>query len=282
MSSQPIAIITDSTADLPAELLEKHSIPTVPLYVNWGEESLKDGVDISKSAFYTRLPKDPVHPKTSQPTPADFAAAIKESGAKEAIIFTIAGGLSGTYDSACTAREMVDIPVYVVDSHSTSVGLGFEVKAAIRARKAGGDVQDIIAAAEKVRQSLSVLFAVDTLEYLHKGGRIGGASRLVGSALQLKPLLQLDPQTGKIDAVERIRTRSKAIQRLLDATFENVDPNKPVRIGVMLGGNYEDEEPVCEQIRARCSPIELVVTNISPILGVHTGPGVVGLGAYNE
>jgi DegV family protein with EDD domain len=282
MSNHPITIITDSTADLSAETLEKHGIVTVPLYVIWGEESLKDGVDIDKPTFYSRLPKDPIHPKTSQPTPADFVEVLKKSGAKEAVVITIADGLSGTYDSVCTARGMVDIPVHVVDSRSTSVGLGFEVMAAVRARDAGSDAKAIVAAVEKVREKISLLFVVDTLDYLHKGGRIGGAAKLLGSALQLKPLLELNNQTGMIDAVERIRTRSKSLQRLVEATFERVDPDKPIRTAIMHGAAPDDAAAVCDEIRARCSPIELITSDISPILGVHTGPGVVGIGAYNE
>lgn len=282
MSSHPITIITDSTADLSAETLKKHGIITVPLYIIWGEESLKDGVDIDKPTFYSRLPKDPIHPKTSQPTPADFVEVLKESGAKEAVVITIADGLSGTYDSVCTARGMVDIPIHIVDSRSTSVGLGFEVMAAVRARDAGGDAQAVVAAAEKVRETVSVLFVVDTLEYLHKGGRIGGAAKLLGSALQLKPLLELDNQNGMIDAVERIRTRSKSLQRLVEATFERVDPDKPVRVAVMHGAAPDEAAEVYKEIQTICSPLELITSEISPVLGVHTGPGVVGIGAYNE
>ncbi len=282
MSDQAITIITDSTADLAAETLKKHGILTVPLYVIWGEESLKDGVDIDKPTFYSRLPKDPIHPKTSQPTPADFVQAIKESGAKEAVVITIADGLSGTYDSVCTARSMVDIPIHIVDSRSTSVGLGFEVMAAVRARDAGGDAQAIVAAAEAVRENISLLFVVDTLDYLYKGGRIGGAAKLLGSALQLKPLLELDNKNGMIDSVEKIRTRNKSLQRLVEATFERVDPDKPIRVAVMHGAAADDAAAICDRIRERCSPIELITSDISPILGVHTGPGVVGIGAHNE
>jgi DegV family protein with EDD domain len=248
----------------------------------WGMEELRDGIDIDNVTFYSRLPQDPVHPKTSQPTPHDFVKVIENIDADEIVIITLSSQLSGTYESACMARDKVDVPVHVFDSRSVSMGLGFEVLAAARAREQGGDAEAMLAAAERVRQGLSVLFTVDTLDYLHKGGRIGGAARLMGTALQLKPMLAIDNETGLVDAVERIRTRKKALRRVLEATFERVDPSKPMRVGVYHGAALDDAQAFYDEIKAEFNPVELLIGEITPVLGVHGGPGIVGIGAHNE
>jgi len=281
-NAKRIAVITDSTSDIAPESREKYQITVVPLYVMWGMEEMRDGVDIDNATFYARLRRDPIHPKTSQPTPNDFVKAIEQIDAEEVVIITISRQLSGTYDSACTARDMVDVPVHVFDTRSVSMGLGFQVLAAARVRDEGGDAQAMLAAAEQVRQGLSVLFTVDTLDYLHKGGRIGGAAKLMGTALQLKPMLVIDNVTGKVDAVERIRTRQKALRRLVEATFERVDPGRPMRVGVLHAAAPDEARRLFDEIQSTYHPLELVISEITPTLGVHGGPGLVGVGAHNE
>jgi len=276
-----IALFTDSTADIPADLLEKYQVRVVPLYVLWGGEELRDGVDLKNADFYRRLPQDPHHPTTSQPTPADFAQALEESGADEAVIVTISDALSGTYDSAISAGKMVGMPVHVFDSRSVSMGVGFQVLAAARAREAGGDAQAMLKAAEQARAGLSVLFSVDTLDYLHKGGRIGGAARLLGMALQLKPMLEIHNVKGTVEAVERTRTRRKALDRIFAATFERIDPRKPFRLAVMHGNALAEAEALAERVRATYQPVELVMAEITPVLGIHGGPGTIGIGGHN-
>ena len=222
--AKDIAVVTDSTCDIPPDLIQKHRIVVVPLYVLWGKEELLDGQDIDNPTFYARLVTDPIHPKTSQPTPADFVRAIEETGAREVVVITISRELSGSYDSAHQAAEEVDVPVHVVDSYSLSMGLGWQVLAAARERDSGSGVERMIAAAEQVREKLSLLLTVDTLEYLHRGGRIGGAAKLLGSVIQLKPLLGINHTTGTLEAVEKIRTRAKALQRVVEETFRRLDP----------------------------------------------------------
>jgi DegV family protein with EDD domain len=281
-NARRIAIITDSTSDIAPESREKYQITVVPLYMVWGMEELRDGIDIDNATFYARLQRDPIHPKTSQPTPNDFVKAIEQADAEEVVIIAISSQLSGTYDSACTARDMVDVPVHIFDTRSVSLGLGFQVLAAARVRDEGGDAQAMLAAADRVRQGLSVLFTVDTLDYLHKGGRIGGAAKLMGSALQLKPMLAIDNVTGRIDAAERIRTRQKALRRLVEATFERVDPGRPMRVGVLHAAAPDEAQSLVDEIQSTYHPLELITSEITPVLGVHGGPGLVGVGAYNE
>jgi DegV family protein with EDD domain len=281
-SANRIAVITDSTSDIPPDLAEELQIVVVPLYVVWGGADLLDGRDIDNESFYARLARDPEHPKTSQPPPSDFAYVIEETGAAEVVLITLSAKLSGTYDSAVGAVDMVNIPVHLFDSRSTTMGLGWQVIAAARARNQGASVPEILAEAERVRERISVLFTLDTLEYLHRVGRIGGAAKFLGTALQLKPMLTVDNITGFVDAVENTRTRKKALERIFDATFERVDPSQPTHVGVIQGGAREEAQALYDTIQARYHPAELTFSGISPIVGVHGGPGMVGICAYND
>lgn len=277
-----IAIITDSTCDIPPDLLERHRIIVVPQYLIWGTEELRDGYDIDNTTFFARLPNDPVHPKTSQPVAADFARVIEQCGADEVVVIVLSNQLSGTIDSVHGARELANIPVHPVDSLSVSMGLGWQVLAAAHVRDRGGNAKEIIAAAQHVRENLSVLLTVDTLDYLHKGGRIGGAAKLVGTALQLKPMLTVDTVTGRVEPVERTRTRKKALDRIVEATVERMDITKPIRASIVHGAAPDEAQALFEEIKAQLNPVEITLGEVSAIIGVHTGPGVIGVVAYNE
>lgn len=280
MSSHRIAIMTDSTSDLPANLATELGIEVIPLYVIFGDEHLRDGVDIDTAAFYTRLAQGPHLPSTSQPTPADFVKAIEDCEADEIVCIHISNRLSGTVASANAARDEISKPVHVVDSMSVSMGLGFQVMAAARARNAGATVEEIIAAVTRVRDTLQVVFTVETLEFLHRGGRIGSAAKMLGTALQLKPVLTVDISTGLIDAVERVRSRKKSLVRLPEYVLERIDGSQPLRVAVMHWFAPVDAETVLADIRARANVIEEVNTYVGPVVGTHTGPGVLGLAVH--
>lgn len=285
-AKRDVAIITDSTCDIPPKLLDRYQLTLIPLYLIWGDEQLRDGVDIDQDAFFDRLSRDPVHPKTAQATPGDFIRVIgrvtESLGAREILIITVSKALSGTYASAQQARKEVDVPVHVVDSRSVSMGVGWQVLAAARAREEGAGVDAMIAAAERVRERSSLLLTVDTLEYLHRGGRIGGAAKLLASVFQLKPLLAINHDTGTLEAVEKIRTRRKALQRLVDETFVRIDPDEPAHVGVVHGAAPGDARSLLEEVEKRCQRVESYLAEVTPVLGVHGGPGVVGIAAYND
>lgn len=283
--AERVALITDSTCDIPQHLVEKHHIRIAPLYLMWGDESFRERVDITSDQFYERLPQDPVHPTTSQPTPADFVNLLKQAqaeGAEEAVILTISDKMSGTYDSAYRSGEMVDIPVSVFDSRSLSMGLGFQVLAAARAREAGGDAQAMLKAAESVREHINVIFTVDTLEYLHKGGRIGGAAKLLGTALQLKPQLIISAELGMIESGAKVRTRKKALDSVFDAFVQNLNGHRKLQVAVMHVCAREEAEVLVRRINERYEVDELIVTDASPVIGVHGGPGTVGIVGYAD
>lgn len=282
MSNYRIAIMTDSTSDLPADLAQEHDIHVIPLYVLWDGEQLRDGVDIDNATFYNRLPKDPAHPTTSQPTPADFVKAIESIDADEVVVICISEKLSGTIASANAAKSMLDKPLHVIDSGSVSMGLGWQVLAAARARDQGGSVQEIIAAVEEVRSKLEVVFTVETLEFLHRGGRIGGAAKLLGTALQLKPLLTIRTEEGVVESLDKVRTRKRSLNRVVEIISERLDTSRPIHAAVIHSEAEAEAESLLQELRSRLGNAELVISTITPVVGTHGGPGVVGIAAYTE
>ena len=285
MPDHKIALITDSTCDLPQALREQYAINVLPLTVIWGDEQLRDGVDILPEAFYDRLVTDPVYPTTSQPTPQDFLniyERVQQQGAQEIVVITISSAMSGTYESAKLAAPIIDMPVHVVDSKSNSMSLGWQVLAAARAREAGGDVKAMIAAADAARKTMVYIVTLDTLEYLRKGGRIGGASAFIGTLLNFKPQIMVNHETGMVEAGRRTRTRQKAIQALYNDFFDRLNTSKPMRIAVLHNAALPEAEALAARVQAEFAPRELVISIVSPVLGVHTGPRAIALCGYTE
>ncbi|MBN1454622.1 MAG: DegV family protein [Anaerolineales bacterium] len=284
MTGHEVALITDSTSDLPDDMLQEYDIGMVPLMVIWGNEELRDQIDIKSAEFYERLASDPIYPTTSQPSPAAFVQAVrdaKNNGAREAVIFTISSGMSSTYQSARQIENLVDIPVHIVDSKANSMSLGWQILAAARARNAGGSAAAMMAAADKVRENLVTLLYVNTLEYLHRGGRISGAARWAGTALQLKPQLFVDHKTGEIKLAARTRTRSKALEALYQRFFQQLDTSRPLHVAVMHGNIPDEAKAIAARIQREYTPVELVISLTSPVMGIHTGPGAIALCGYS-
>lgn len=276
-----VALVTDSTAYIPAELSKQSAIYTVPLQVIWGDETQRDGIDITPEAFYTRLQSARVLPTTSQPSPAAFKSIYEEllSQGYQILSVHISSKLSGTIDSAQQAKAMLpQAPIEIVDSELTSMGMGYPVLLAARAAEQGATLKECKTLAEQACRNSGIIFAVNTLEFLHRGGRIGGAAAFLGTALNLKPLLEL--RGGRIEAVERIRTMSKATERLLDLIEQRVGSRTPIRLAAVHAGARELAETLLEKARTRFSISSVSQTSIaevSPVIGVHTGPGCVGL-----
>ncbi|MCO5198775.1 MAG: DegV family protein [Anaerolineae bacterium] len=282
MTEHNIAIVTDSTCDIPEKLLEQYNIYMVPLSIIWGSDDLKDGVDITADAFYTRLTRDPVLPTTSQPTPQAFVDIYQQAideGAQEIVVLTISSGLSGTYASAEMAVSMSDAIVHLYDSKGASMSLGWQVLAAARAREAGGDANAMLSAARKVRNNAVLFVSLDTLEYLHRGGRIGGASRYIGTMLNIKPSIYVDHKTGLIDAGSRSRTRKRAIKQLYEDFFSQVQGSE-MHIAVLYSDDMTDAQTLANQLKREYESAEIIIARVSPVLGVHVGPGAVGLTGY--
>lgn len=283
MSKVKVAIVTDSTANLPVDVLKEHNIYVIPQILNWEGKSLLDQIDISTEEFYQRLPQSKDLPKTSQPAPGQFTEHFNTvaEGAESIVAIFVSEFLSGTLQSAHLGAEaMGDYPIEIVDSRSVSLGLGLLVVAAARYAVEGHDYQEVAAYVRTLAPRLRVLFVVDTLEYLHKGGRIGGAQRLVGSMLSIKPVLHLED--GKIEPLASIRTKNKAIQHMLDVVLGEMKNKTQVHAGVIHARAIEDALYVADRVRTEANPKELLINELTPVIGANVGPGVVGMGYYTE
>ena len=273
-----IAIITDSTAYIPKDLVEKYPIWVAPLMVIFGDKTFEDGVDIQPEEFYNRLKTESVNPTTSQVTPASFNKLFSELVPQEYEILCVlvSDKLSATIDSAVIARE--DFPnakIEIVNSNSITMALGFQALATARAAKEGADLAECKAVAELARDHTGVVFAVETLEFLHRGGRIGGGARFLGTALNLKPILEI--RDGRVEALERVRTRNKSLARLIELVEERTKGQSPIRLASLHANAPEEAKAVLEEASKRIGAVEEVFSEVSPVVGTHTGPGVVGL-----
>lgn len=278
-----IALVTDSTCFLPPDLIKKHSITMIPQVLIWGEQTYQDGVDIQPSEFYTKLKAAKSMPSTSQISPATMQATFQPlvDQGFEVIGLFVSSRLSGTMQSATQAKELMGASgskVSIVDSYATSMSLGLITLAAARAAEGGASVADTIAVAEKAKNNSGLCFAVDTLEFLHRGGRIGGAQRFIGSALNLKPILAL--KEGKVEGVERIRSKSKAHDRVLELIAEQVAGKPNIRLATLHANAPEDAKALLDRAAQQLNPVETIFAEVSPVVGTHTGPGTVGL-AYS-
>ena len=285
MAKHRIALMTDSTCDLPAELLRQYDITVVPLYVVWDGEVMRERVDIMPREFYRRLRASSSIPTTSQPTPQDFLdafTAARKQGAEEIMVVTISSAMSGTILAAQQAGNMCELPVHVHDGRTNSMGLGWQVLAAARVREQGGDVQAMLAAADEVRKRLVYLISLDTLRYLHKGGRIGGATRFIGTLLNIKPQIYVDHESGRVEAGRSTRTRKRAISALYRDFFAQMDTSLPLRIAVLHNDAEEEARVLAERVQQEYHPVELIFQIVSPVLGVHTGPGAISLCGYAD
>jgi len=275
-----VAVITDSTAYLPDALLKAYSITVTPQILIWGEETFRDGVDIMPDDFYKRLETAKVMPTTSQVAIVDIKAAYEkllESGYDVLGIF-ISAKLSGTMQSATQGREMLPKAVdriSIVDSNSTAMAMGFQVLAAARAAQDGANLAECKKLAEKAREHTGVYFVVDTLEFLRRGGRIGGAQALLGSALNIKPILEL--RDGRIESVEKVRTKNKAMERMIELVALHVAGRTPVRLATLHANAEAAARAALKTAALQLQPIETVFASVSPAIGTHAGPGTVGL-----
>jgi DegV family protein with EDD domain len=276
-----IRFVADSTHDLVADWAVAHGVTTVPLKVIFGDEALVDGVDITAKDFYQRMRTATRNPTTSQPAPAEFEAAFRAAAAdgSSVVCTTISAEMSGTYGAAVTARESLpDLDIHVIDTRSVSLGHAGVLRAAIETAESGGSLPDVLSTIDEVMRRQRTIFIVETLEYLRRGGRIGGARALLGSVLNIKPVLQI--LDGRIEPFDRVRTYARALDRMcaevISATGE---AGRPAR--VILG--HADKLEDCKMIARRLAPHsqgEPEIIDIGPIVGAHAGPGTLGLSFY--
>ena len=277
-----IALVTDSSAYIPKVLVGDYPIHIAPLQVIWNGEVFRDGVDIKPNEFYARLENSKTMPTTSQPSPADFIEIYKSllDQGYEILSVHISSKLSGTHDSAIQAKKALSNSdkIELVDSLSASMAMGFPILAAAKAASRGASLSDCKLIVEKALENTGVLFAVNTLEFLHRGGRIGSAAAFLGTALNMKPILEL--REGKIEAVQRVRSMKKAIDRLVELALEKFKDQDTIRYAILHANAPEEANNLLERIRKELDVHkvhEAVCTEVSPAIGTHTGPATIGV-----
>ena len=273
-----IKIVTDSTCYLPPALLAEHDISVVPLSLAFGHTVYREGIDIDTETFFAELARAPDLPQTSQPSVAQFLAAWRPllDAGHEVVAILISTGLSGTVAAAEAAKtQLGQVPVSIVDSLSTAMGLGMQALRAAEWAAAGATRDQIVAAVERMREVVRIILVPDTLEYLHRGGRINAAQRWVGTLLRVKPLLEV--RDGVVEPLEQVRTARRALARLVESTVEYLGDDRRPWIAVMHSRLPEAAEQLTEMLQAHYPQARYFSAEIGPTVGVHVGPGASGI-----
>jgi DegV family protein with EDD domain len=276
-----LKIVTDSTCNLRPELVERYDIRVAPVSIQFRDETYEEGLDIDRSKFYRKIEEMGIIPTTSQPTPAWFARFYEElaSQGHEILVVTVTGKHSGTYDSAVLAKEMVpQARVHVFDSLSISLGTGWMILEAARMSEAGEDLGQILDRLSAIRGRMSLKLTPSTLKYLQMSGRVGRLQGVLASMLKMLPIISVDD--GVLEAGERVRTRGKALARMIQLTEEAVGTRTPVNLAVVHANIPQEGQKFLEQVRARFNVNEVLFDDLVASLAVHGGPGIIGLIAY--
>ncbi len=278
-----VAVVTESSACVPKEVVKQYGIHILPLILIFEDRSYRDGVDITAQEFYELLKKAKKVPTTSSPSPGEYLEVFREV-AKQAsgiLCITLPPHLSMAFDSATQAREIArevlpQVNINVFPSRSPALGQGFIAQAAARAADSGKDLSQVIQAAQDMMDRVNAIAMLDTLYYLAKGGRIPKAAAWAGSLFKIKPILDA---TGDVRLLERCRTRKRAMQRLLYIMRER-SGGKPICVNLMHAGVPEEAERLKADILSQFDCLEFYVTDFTPVIGTHTGPGSIGLSFY--
>jgi DegV family protein with EDD domain len=276
-----IKIVADSTCNLRPEILERYDIRVAPISIQFRDETYEEEIDIDRAAFYRKIEEMGIIPTTSQPTPAWFARYYEElaSHGHQILTITITSKHSGTYDSAVLAKEMVpQANVHVFDSLSISLGTGWMILEAARMSEAGDDLPHILDRLATVRERMSLKLTPSTLKYLQMSGRVGRLQGVLASMLRVLPIISVD--YGVLEAGERIRTRSKALARLIELTEQTVGTTLPVNLAVVHANIPQEGQDFLEQAQSRFNVNEVMFDDLVASLAVHGGPGIIGLIAY--
>lgn len=276
-----VAVVTDSTADLPVDLRRTLGIEMVPLNVHFGDEVFKDAVEMDVDGFWAKLSQSPHHPRTSQPAPGDFLTLYQSLAAagRPVLSVHISADLSGTLGSAQIAKEMLtEGEVELVDSRSVSSGLGMVAMAVARAADKGATLAQVADEARAVAGRMQILFGVDTLEFLAKNGRIGRAQALLGGLLSIKPVLQV--QDGVVAPADKVRGRSKVLPRCQEIMAKRIPPGRKVAAAVLYTTDIEEGRAWLEAFRKQYQLVESHLMPLGPVVACHAGPGTVGIAMY--
>ena len=274
-----VIIATDSSAYLPKEYVDQYQIPVLPLTVNWEGKTYYDGIDIQAEEFYLQLGQSKSMATTSQVTVGQFLEVFGKllDAGNQVLYLGISSGISATINSALQASAELGNPenLIVHDTNLVSMALGLMVLEVAKAAEKGASLKECHELAQDAYGRIGVFFTVDTLEYLHRGGRINSAKRLLGSALNLKPIMEI--RDGKIELVESVISRKKALNRMVDLIEKGVDGRSPVRLAPFHALAFDDMVAMENLAIERMNPIEVIRSEVSPVIGSHVGPGTVSM-----
>jgi len=276
-----IKIVTDSTADVPKELLEKYDIRVVPINIHFDTEAYQEGIGIDRPTFFRKFEEYPAIPTSSQPSPGQFAEVYKELSEQghSILCVLITSKHSGTYQSAVLAQSMLpEADIAVFDSLSISIGTGYQVLTAARAAEQGDSMEEIIQTLEGIRSRMYLYLTPATLKYLQKSGRVGKLAGALGALLNLKPVIKVED--GLLEAFQNVRTRSKAIDRMVELTAEAVGTTEPVKLGITHALVPDEAEELRQRLEGAFNCDEVIVVDLACSLTVHGGPGIIGLISY--
>jgi DegV family protein with EDD domain len=274
-----IKIVTDSTADVPEALMQRYDIRVVPINIHFGTEAYQEGIEIDRPTFFRKL--EEVMPTSSQPSPGQFVEVYRELAEQGHSILSviITSKHSGTYQSAVLAKSMLsEADIEVFDTLSISIGTGYQVLAAARAAEEGKSMGEIIQLLEGIRSRMYLYLTPATLKYLQKSGRVGKLAGALGALLNVKPIIKVED--GVLEAFQNVRTRSKAIDRLVELTAEAVGTTEPVKIGIPHAEAPDEAEELRRRLESTFNCDEMIVVDLACSLTVHGGPGIIGLVSY--
>ena len=276
-----IKIITDSTNNLSPEILERYDIRVAPVSIQFGNETFEENVDIDRELFYRKIEEQGIIPTSSQPTPAWFARFYQEltKQGHSILVITVTSKHSGTYDSAMLAKSMVpEADVEVFDSLSISLGMGWMILEAARAIEANHDRKRVLQRLTEIRDRAKLLITPATLKYLQMSGRVGRLQGALASLLNVKPIITL--KDGVLEAIENVRTRGKALDRVIELLENSVGTSEPINLAVIHARAKEDGRKLLERAKVRFNCQEILMADLVCSLAVHGGPGILGLFAY--
>ncbi len=274
---EKIALLTDSACDLPKEFIERFCIKVLPLSVIYPDKIYQDRITIEPQEVYDRMPDE--IPTTSMPTPHEITSILEEirnEGFTHVLAVHLSSGLSGTYEAVrMVAQEFEDLVINVFDTRTLSIATGWMVLEAARDIASGLSFQKIIDNLHQLQPRVKVYYVLETLEYLRRGGRIGAVAAMLGQFLHLKPIISVN-QEGKYFTYAKARGRQKSIEKLAEIVEKAVQSG-PIKLAVMHGGAREEFQRLLEKLQHLPNIKELIASDISPALGVHTGPGLLGV-----
>jgi DegV family protein with EDD domain len=280
-----IAVVTDSVACIPPDLIEQYGMYVAAVQVIWDKKTYRDGIDMTMKEFYKRLRTSKTLPTTSSAIQGDYIQIYEALSGKVdgIVVIALSGALGASYTTAISAAEIVtDTPVVVVDSSTAMLAQGFIALEAAKAAVKGGTMQDVAQAARDTIPKAHIFWAMDTLDYMRRGGRVSLPQAVLASWLKVKPIMSIETDDGKVHPLERARTKPKAVDKLFEIMEQRVKGTGPLHVGVIHGDIPDEAESLKARILELYKPVEVLVNEITPVVGTHLGPGALGMAIYEE